>query len=254
MKIEYRRPYCDDFLSEYYRIHDLKNIEMLLSYVKLKERQNPASKFMMTLDDFGQASYTSMHTKMSNDLDDGEWLSAEDIDQSWFEDGFLKEELSFEQKFKIRRLGFKHGLEKSRYEDVFNKLLYLDEESRQELIDANQNILSLIDKESYLLKVPVKHCYEVIYAFPNGYFSCDLSPFENYYLAKHLEENFGLYLFGIGASYLAFRKGQGFYRENVNDLLDLLSRIYIKEKDNLLLEFFSKHVLENEIIILRYSE
>ena len=254
MKIEYRKPYCGDFLSEYYRVHDLKNIEELYSEINKRKLESPGFQFLITLDDIGQASYTSMHSKMSNGLDGGGWLKKENIDSSWYEEGYLKEDLNFDKSFYIRKLGFKHGLEKSKFEDIFEKILYLDEDSRQETIAANNNILTLIDTEMYMLKIPVQYSYESIYAFPNGYFSVDLSPFENYQLAKHMEESYGYQLFGIGSSYLAFRKNKLLSESSIDALLVLLSKLYIEESDDELINFFRDQIMNSELLVLRYSE
>ncbi|MDH5325474.1 MAG: hypothetical protein OEZ58_14155 [Gammaproteobacteria bacterium] len=254
MKLEYRKPYCEDFLCEYFRIHELSNIDELISEVKKRTEESPDYKYLVTLDDIGQASYTSMHSKMYNALDGGDWIAKEKIDGSWMDGDYLRDDLGFEQKFLIRRFGFKHGLEGVGFDDIYEKLLYLDGESREELIEANQNLVTLMDKEAYLLKVPVRYSYESIYAFPNGYFSCDLSPFENYHLAKHLEVNYDYHLFGIGASYIAFRKGVGFKKEDLSGLIDLLSKIYVKDKDEELIEFLQETIMNKQILTLRYSE
>lgn len=210
MKLEYIKEYCGDFLCGYYRIHDLVDINDLLDEVQVLSQGSRGCKFIMTLDDIGQASYTSMHSKMSNELDGGEWLTNEDIDPSWMDGDFLRDDLSFDNQFLIRKLGFKHGLSKVKLEDIFNKKLFLDKESREEFIESNKNPLAVVDKEAYLLKVPVEYSYEAIYGFPNGYFSCDFSPFENYRLSEYLEKEYDFHLFGIGASYISFIKGQNF--------------------------------------------
>ena len=254
MKIEFRKEYCDDFLCEYFRIHELVNIQDLIDEVKKLEIESNKFKYIITLDDIGQASYTSMHSKMSNELDGGDWFSTENIDSSWLDEGYPREDLNFDQRFTIRQMGFKHGLSNTKYEDIFNKNIYLDQESRTEIIDANQNLLSLMDKEAYLLKIPVEFNYEAIFSFPNGYFSCDLSPFENYHLAKHLEENYDYRLFGIGASYISFIKGSRFTLQTVDSLLELLKKLYIKDNDNKLVEFLKDTIINQEYLTLRYSE
>ncbi|WP_166115155.1 hypothetical protein [Pseudoalteromonas sp. Z9A5] len=254
MKFEYKKEYCDDFLCGYYRIHDLDDINKLLDEVQVLSQENQGYRFIMTLDDMGQASYTSMHSKMSNDLDDGTWLSTENIDPSWMDGSFLRDDLSFDQQFLIRKLGFKHGLSKVQLEDVFEKNLFLGHESKKEIIESNKNPLAIIDKEVYLLKVPVKYSYEAIFSFPNGYFSCDLSPFENYRLAEHLEKEYGFHLFGIGASYISFSKGPDFDAQKIEMLLEFLAKIYLKNEDKEFIDFMRLSILNRDILTLRYSE
>lgn len=254
MKLEYRKEYCEDFLCEYYRIHELADVNELLDEIEILSQENKGYRFIITLDDIGQASYTSMHSKMSNELDDGKWLSKENIDPSWMDGSFLRDDLNFDQQFLIRRLGFKHGLSAVKFEDVFKKLLFLNEESRKEVIESNKNPLSIIDKEVYLLKVPVEFSYEAIYSFPNGYFSCDLSPFENYRLAEHLEKEYGFELFGIGASYISFTKGPDFDAQKIDMFLELLSKIYLDNEDKEFIDFMRLSILNRGVLTLRYSE
>jgi hypothetical protein len=254
MKLEYRADYCEDFLCGYYRVHDLADIRELISEVQALREENPSVQFIMTLDDIGQACYTSMHAIMSYDLDEGSWLSSESIDPSWLDGDYLRDDLTFEQRFFVRKLGFKHGVSDVQFDDIFEKLLYLDASSKQELIEANKEPLSMVDQECYLLKVPVDHSYEAIYSFPNGYFSCDLSPFEIYRLAEHLEKEFGLHLFGIGASYLSFIKGPDFKAQKVDSILALLAKIYIKEEDSEFLYEMRDSLMERDLLVLRYTE
>ncbi|TXI96574.1 MAG: hypothetical protein E6Q34_00920 [Burkholderiaceae bacterium] len=251
---DYPSEFCHDFLCRSYRIHELNSIWDLVAEIERREKENGRCKFIITLDDFGQAAYTSMHSRLSSDLDDGEWLSNEKIDETWLDGGYPREDLNFEQKFTLRRLGFKHGLAKVKFDDVFEKCLYLHEGSRDEIVDANKDMLSVVDKEAYLLEVPVEYSYETIYAFPNGYFTCDLSPFENYHLAKHLEEIYDYRLIGIGASYLAFIKGARFSEKSVDNLLALLMKLYAKNDDPELFDFFREVLLSQRVLMLRYTE
>lgn len=254
MNLEYRNEYCEDFLCEYYRIHDLTDINDLLDEIKSLSQESSDYRFIMTLDDIGQASYTSMHSKMSNGLYGGKWLDNENIDPSWMDGNFLRDDLNFEQNFLIRRLGFKHGLSSVQFEDIFEKILFLDDDSREEIIESNKDPLAIVDKEIYLLKVPVENSYEAIYSFPNGYFKCDLSPFENYRLAEHLEKEYGFFLFGLGASYISFIKGPNFDANNIDRILALLSKMYLEDEDKEFVDFMRNSILNRDVLTLRYSE
>ena len=254
MKLEYRNEYCEDFLCEYYRIHDLTDINELLDEIQVLSQKNQGYRFIMTLDDIGQASYTSMHSKMSNGLDGGQWLAKENIDPSWMDGNFLRDDLNFEQKFLIRRLGFKYGLSTVQFADIFKKILFLDDDSKEEIIESNQNPLAIVDEEVYLLKVPVENSYEAIYSFPNGYFKCDLSPFENYRLAEHLEKEYGFRLFGMGASYISFIKGPDFDVKKIDSILELLSKIYLENEDEEFIDFMRLSITNRDVLTLRYSE
>jgi len=254
MKFEPSNECNRGFLCEYFRIHELLDINELVASVKKLAIEHEQFKFIITLDDIAQATYTSMHSIACNSLDDGDWIAKENIDDSLMDGNYFRDDLSFEQNFTIRHMGFKHGLIDIKFEDIFDKDLSLGHDSKKEMIEANKNLLSLIDKEVYLLKVPVTNSYEAILAFPNGYFSSDLSPFENYLLAKELEDSYGFYLFGIGASYISFSKGVGFCDSKIASLVDLLIKIYSHENDKALTEFLSESILKQDILTLRYSE
>jgi len=254
MDFEPGKKYSAGFLCEYLRIHDLSDINELLASVKKLTVEHKQSKFIITLDNIAQATYTSMHSIARNSLDEGDWIAKENIDDSLMDGDYFRDDLNFEQNFAIRRMGFKHGLLDIKFEDIFDKNLSLNHDSKIEMVEANKNLLSLMDKEVYLLKVPVTNSYEAILAFPNGYFSSDLSPFENYLFAKKLEEHYGFYLFGIGASYLSFNKGIDFCESKIPSLVDLLIKIYSDKDDELFAEFLRESILKQDILTLRYSE
>lgn len=254
MKLEYKKVFSDEsFLCEYYRVHDLTDIDEFLKEIAVLIETHQDHQFIMTLDDVGQASYTSGHTISSNELECEECVLPQDIDPSCIDD-FLRRNRDFEQEFSTRRSTFQNGVACVEFEEVFEKDLSLTGETKEDFIEANANPLSMIDDEVYLLKVPVDKSYEAIYAFPNGYFTCDLSPFENYRLAEHLETEYGFHLFGIGASYLSFIKGAEFTPEKVDSLLELLAKIYLKEEDKKFMNAMKRSVLERRILVLRYTE
>ncbi|MFH3675840.1 hypothetical protein WAH59_21990, partial [Acinetobacter baumannii] len=60
----------------------------------------------------------------------------------------------------------------------------------------------------------------------NGYFTCDLNPFESFSLIEHLDQNYGLEYVGLGASLLFFIKTSKFDANKTPQLLNELSNFY----------------------------
>ena len=92
----------------------------------------------------------------------------------------------------------------SSFEDACAHGLTLDQPALQEWMDYQDNPVSLLDQPLSALLVPVEHACQALAAFPNGYFSCDLGPAQNYALARHFAQAHGYELMGVGASYLGF--------------------------------------------------
>jgi hypothetical protein len=130
-------------------------------------------------------------------------------------------------------------------DDIIKKNIILNID---DFMIGNKDIIKILDKEVYLMEVPVTKSYEAIMAFPNGYFNGDLNPFENYFLCKVLEEEFSYALFGIGASTLAF------YREKTLDkvlserLLKMLTDMYGTSHRSV----FEKVLNSRKLLVLKY--
>ena len=57
-------------------------------------------------------------------------------------------------------------------------------------------------------------------AYPNGYFSDDLSPMQNYLLAELLRTEFGLELFGLGSFLAGYLRTEPFSRAEAKELVE----------------------------------
>jgi hypothetical protein len=93
------------FLAKSHVVHNIQSeLELIEAYLKLNGN-NKLSRFIYTLDDFGQASYTSFHTKDEHELDDtngydltGLEAVCSDEDELYLEDG------NGEHKFNLTNL------------------------------------------------------------------------------------------------------------------------------------------------------
>lgn len=184
--------------------------ELITLYYKLQEN-NIGKSILLTLDDLGQAEYTSTHTKMMHDLDDTEGYDLSVVDAAAFEEGEHIGYLSTPSEFFIRKQNFLKRASSVDYASVSERGLTIEEDELRLLADINKSPMAYLDKRILLAVIPVEKPYETICGFPNGYFSGDLDPFENYALAKRFYDNYGYKLFGMGASLL------GFIREKIPD-------------------------------------
>lgn len=239
-------------LFDSYLIKKAESFDQLVELYKEHRQNNPGKTVILTLDDLGQAEYTSAHATISHDLDDTEGYDLTGIDPVCFEDGEHIGYLSTASEFFIRKENFMKQVADHDFSAVCKKELTLDEDEISLLKEINEAPLDYLDKQIILKIIPVEKSYEGICGFPNGYFTCDLNPFENYALAKHLSEKYGYELFGIGASLLGFIRNDELEEEQADALISDLSKLYHSEEDAFddLLEI----IRENKCLFLKYVE
>lgn len=176
--------------------------ELLALHARLQV-ERPEVRVLASLDDRGQAEYTSGHAIEDSDLDSTEGHDLSGLGPAAFEDGAHRGYLSTPEEFPIRLANLR-----ARPVELDALRGTLDWEGEEDILAANREPDAALRIESELVLfqfVPVARAADALAAFPNGYFSCDLDPFASHALARHLEAEHGLGLFGVGASYLGFR-------------------------------------------------
>ncbi len=245
----------EDFLCDRYRLNEKQSTTDLLALLNKLELDNPGYKFLLTLDDFGQASYTSMHSKMSFDLDNTDDFDLNALPIECFEDGEHMGYLSHKDEFYIRRGNIEKQLEKVTFEGLCAKGISINNADYDEAIESfKYDLASLVDDYAFILKVPTDVSYEAIYAFPNGYFTCDLNPMENTFLAKLLQEQFFYEVIGMGASYIAFKRSKDLEEKEKLELIETLNQIYNEDFDLKLRNELLNTISSNEVLVLKYTE
>ncbi|HWU94747.1 MAG TPA: hypothetical protein VN029_04070, partial [Sphingomonas sp.] len=177
--------------------------ELLALHARLQV-ERPEVRVLASLDDRGQAEYTSGHAIEDSDLDSTEGHDLSGLGPDAFEDGAHRGYLSTPEEFPIRLANLRA---RPAEVDESRETLAWEGEAH-DILAANRDpdAVLRIETEQVLFQfVPVTQAADALAAFPNGYFSCDLDPFESHALARHLEAEHGLGLFGVGASYLGFR-------------------------------------------------
>lgn len=241
MELEFVTGPSDDFLCDRYAVLSLADTpDFVASYRALKAAK-PNSSFLLTLDDFGQACYTSMHAKERFALDRGDESS---------DDG---SGLTFRHELFVRRANIEAHLGQASLDQVIAKGILLFDASVEEFISANENIVNCVDEEAFLLEVELPHSYQAIVAFPNGYFDDDLNPFENMLFAKHMADEYGYELVGMGASLLAFLPEQPLDEAACASLVALLRAVYAARWDERVERLARQYVEAGSLLVLRYA-
>jgi hypothetical protein len=144
-----------------------------------------------SFDDYDQACYTSGHAMGKYDLD-----PPYDDEQP---------ELSCDEMFQFTLKAFRAQTLETKLQDLKGKLeSYQGEAGFEFLKKINTNPTICIDKKMVMQIVPVQKAEDALAAFPNGYFTDDLTPFENHALAKHLREKHDYKLIAIGAQFMCY--------------------------------------------------
>jgi len=213
-------------LFDSYLIEGCDSFDKLLEVYQEFKMNNPDKSIIITLDNLDQAEYTSTHAILFNNLDNIEGYDLSNVDSAAFENGEHIGYLSTPSEFFIQRDNFLNQTKKVDFSEACNRGLSMETKEISTLEKVNASPIQYIDKKIIVKVVPVKNSYEAIAGFPNGYFSCDLNPFENYALAKLLSEKYGYELFGIGASLIGFVNDNFLYDHQRKELIKDLAKLY----------------------------
>lgn len=243
-----------EVLCDEYRGTEIKSLNDILDKLAEFESKYPNHVALTTLDDLGQADYTSMHATIAHDLDDIEGHDLSTVDSTAFEDGEHIGYLSSKSEFFIRKSNFIAKVKSVTFSNVCSEGLTLDNKELSVIEKIHANPIDYIDREVAIKIVPVEYSALAICAFPNGYFACDLSPFDNYALAKHLEKNYGYKLFGIGASLVGFQRKEPLNATQALQLSKDIAKLYNRDNDIAVVNSFSKLTQEFSYLFLKYVE
>lgn len=228
----------DDLCDRYTLTGDI-NFKIWINVRELLARKHPTAVIMSTLDDLPQAEYTNMHTTLKHDLD----VQAEDGDTPEAGDAFADRLARFAAKTE--------GTAPIQFEGIFaDQGRGLD----ASVFDANRDPSLVLDSEVYFWVVPVKQSHLAVAAFPNGYFSSDLNPFEISHLAHYLEHKFGFALCGIGAEYVAFSRSDPLPSSNLEEAANAFSKLFLPEVEAEAGAFFRSHLTTNTTVLLCYVD
>jgi hypothetical protein len=239
-------------LFDRYIIENLSSFDELMEVYQEYRQQHAGKTILLTLDDLGQAEYTSVHSIMFNDLDETAGYDLSGIDPACFEEGEHIGYLSTPSEFFIRKENFLKKTVDVDFLAVCDRGLTIDENEVSGVVKIMRSPIAYLDKQIILNVVPVEKPYEGIFGFPNGYFQSDLDPFENFALAKYLYEKYELMLFGIGASLLGFIRNDKWEAQQARELIHDLSQLYNTEES--VLEQLLEPIQNSHYVFLKYIE
>lgn len=241
-----------EILFDSYLIESLVSFDELIEVYKTYKQRNPGKTIILTLDDLGQAEYTSVHSILTHDLDDTEGYDLSGLDKACFEAGEHLGYLSTPSEFFIRKENFFKKVNDADFASSCERGLTFGKDEITILEKINQAPLHYLDKQIILKVVPVEKCYEGICGLPNGYFQSDLDPFENYALAKYLFEKYDFELFGIGASFLGFIRNEKPKANQIKELITDLSALY--NTTEAVFDQLGEIIQHHPYLFLKYTE
>ncbi|MDR6796882.1 hypothetical protein [Acinetobacter calcoaceticus] len=217
--------------------------DVLNFYSEIKQKHLP-KKVLLLLEDIGQCQYTCMHASMGDGLYfDTSELVEDDSEASWDNTRPLELQYHIEQLLKPENYIDFNNLSK--------KLSYCDEDQAT-LLQINAEPEKILDDVIQVKLVNTQTETQKFAACLNGYFTCDLNPFESFSLIQHLDQNYGLEYVGLGASLLFFIKTPEFDANKTTQLINELSNFYqFNQTTHNQLE---QHLSNHEYLILPYVE
>lgn len=250
--IKTREPYYER-LFDSFLIEDIKSYEELMGVYQTYKQNHPDKTVILTLDSLDQAEYTSGHACAYNSLLDTEGYDLTGLDKACYdEDNEHLGHLSTPSEYFIIRENFLKKTKGIDFKTVCEKGIDNSEDDVLDLENMNESPLAFLDQQVILKILPVEKPYEGLTGFPNGYFSADFSPFENYALSKHLFEKYNFELFGIGASFLGFIRNEPLKDNELKALLADLAKLYNTTESEF--QKLADIIKNKNHLFLRYTE
>ncbi|MEQ1498536.1 MAG: DUF4253 domain-containing protein [Novosphingobium sp.] len=243
---------CDGFVAR-----NVSSLKGLVTELRTLQAAHPAQRVLATLDDLEQACYTCGHTTLSNQLDEIEGHDLAGLDPEAFEAGEHRGYLSTPSEFPIRLANLLARAQGLSLGDLTGLLFWSEPGMANDPVTINRQAEKALDlalERAVLIQlVPVGSAAEALAALPNGYFTSDLNPMQNYALAAHLHEKFGLELFGIGSRFLGFWRNQPLSEDLAKELAQDLVPIYGEAPADAA-ESLAQVLRGKDVVLVRYTE
>ena len=193
----YRRA---NYSFAYQWIEEVGSLAALLAHVEALRAADPAHRYLCTLDDIQQGSYTSGHASQ----DDRLYLDSPP-DMDW--DDPVQEAAWDLQALQHRARQLREAQGPQRWADVCGSLA-VSASDIDALLAANRAPDLLLDDVVYIQRLPLAEGDPLIAGQPNGYFSADWDSFQNHAIHQHLAEQHGYQLLAMGAAWMALARVQ----------------------------------------------
>ncbi|CCH30262.1 hypothetical protein ABZ816_17740 [Actinosynnema sp. NPDC047251] len=172
------------------RLSEVASLADLLETISSLRRNDPAARFLCTLDSLGQCCYTSMHA-----------LEDPRLDVPSYEDGAGPAH----EQARLRQVAAKLDDPALRFSwEALPGTVVTNVADVEALVTVNREPDAVLDDVVYVQPLPVERDDLLIAGLPNGYFSADWDVFQNHAVIRRLHERHGYRFFGIGAAWLGF--------------------------------------------------
>jgi hypothetical protein len=223
--------------------------ELVALHARL-QRERPDCRVLASLDQLGQACYTSGHCtdlyELDPDEDDDAAGGGEDADG-----------LGGRPEFPVRLARLLRLSEAVDPSALAGLLPWGTDGDANDLVTVNRDPERALriygEKEVLFQFVPVEAAADTIAAFPNGYFHSDLTPMQNHCLARYLEADFGLALFGIGSRFLGFRRDRSLDEAESQALAIALIALHVDAPEEAA-DALARLLAGRDVLLFRYTE
>lgn len=224
--------------------------ELLDCYLTIKQEVKPKKVFLV-LDDTAQAEYTSMHAVEDDRLyvDFSDELKDIDVNDPQWEQTYQNFCVLKQLQHYVQQLS--HREHQQTFESLAEKMQHYDEQDLEALIYFNQDLLISTDTEIMVKVADIETEALKLAMMPNGYFSCDFDPFENFAIIQKIQ-HYGFEFMGLGAALLGWMKTSDFKEDKIENLIQDLALIYPLKSIHQ--EKMKALILKNNYLILSYSE
>lgn len=194
------------------RLSGVTSLAEVLEVVASLRRDDPAARYLCTLDGLDQCCYTSAHARE----DDRLWLSdVEDGDRRTFDEACLRHVVA----------QLDDPLLRTDWASLAGALLTTAADV-DALVAVNREPDVLLDEVVYVQRLPVARDDLLIADLPNGYFTGDWDVFQNHAVIRRLDEVHGYQFFGLGASWSGFLRDTPLDADGAARLIDDLVHLY----------------------------
>ncbi|QXZ08872.1 hypothetical protein KUF54_12515 [Comamonas sp. Y33R10-2] len=220
-----------NFSCAYQWLQELTGMDELIAHLDALSAADPAHRYLSTLDDISQCSYTCGHAGQDDRLylEESDDDAGEDDEEE--EDAREAEHERASLQYRVQQL-INPELMHS-WQQVCGSLATSGSDV-QAMLRANQAPEALLDEIVYVQRVPVAADDLKIAAQPNGYFSADWDTFQNHAIIRHLSAEWGYRFFAMGASWMGFVRATPPSAEQAQCWVDALRELYGKGNDEVL--------------------
>lgn len=205
-----------------WRLSGFSSVDELFAFRDERRAHAPENQVLFILDDQGQAQYTSMHASNAKGLDspDQSLMTAEEWHTYEHELILTPQRYAETLVTNLRACAADSDLA-----NASGRLLPIDAEEIG-LVAAHRDRNNVFQDPLLCLSIRGEKAADAIAALPNGYFSGDLDPGENYLVAEQLHEQFDYEILGLGSYLAAYVRPEPFDQAQVTQVIESVRHLY----------------------------